>query len=411
MPQKKISSFKRVPVGIVVALVALTAAISISVSYQTAIRQTNAKLQDINERQAMFSKLSEIDTLARGVFYGQIDEEKLNEALARGYADGLGDEQILYLDAEDAKAYQTYAENAIEPISGIGAEVVQADGALRVVAVYDGSGAQEAGLLIGDEITEINGKETTGLAYSVAWSSLNQPEGTEIELTVRRGSAEKTEKHSLSLQVTCSNFKAQTVSASVLDKNVGYLSIARLRSETGKELESNLNTLREQGAASWVIDLRGCVGTDESAAAAVADLLLGTADTVRAENRSGEIETLRQSDEKAIEGKVVCLVDGETTGTAEVLAGALQDAGCTVVGQTTAGNAVRTIFSRLSDGSGIVLSVGYYVRADGSRISGAGVTPDTAAELNEEQTRARRYGKLDVKQDAQVQQACKAALG
>lgn len=411
MPQKKISSFKRVPVGIVVALVALTAAISISVSYQTAIRQTNAKLQDINERQAMFSKLSEIDTLARGVFYGQIDEEKLNEALARGYADGLGDEQILYLDAEDAKAYQTYAENAIEPISGIGAEVVQADGALRVVAVYDGSGAQEAGLLIGDEITEINGKETTGLAYSVAWSSLNQPEGTEIELTVRRGSAEKTEKHSLSLQVTCSNFKAQTVSASVLDKNVGYLSIARLRSETGKELESNLNTLREQGAASWVIDLRGCVGTDESAAAAVADLLLGTADTVRAENRSGEIETLRQSDEKAIEGKVVCLVDGETTGTAEVLAGALQDAGCTVVGQTTAGNAVRTIFSRLSDGSGIVLSVGYYVRADGSRISGTGVTPDTAAELNEEQTRARRYGKLDLKQDTQVQQACQAALG
>ena len=91
MPQKKISSFKRVPVGIVVALVALTAAISISVSYQTAIRQTNAKLQDINERQAMFSKLSEIDTLARGVFYGQIDEEKLNEALARGYAEGLGD--------------------------------------------------------------------------------------------------------------------------------------------------------------------------------------------------------------------------------------------------------------------------------------------------------------------------------
>lgn len=410
MPQKKISSFKRVPVGIVVALVALTAAISISVSYQTAIRQTNAKLQDINERQAMFSKLSEIDTLARGVFYGQIDEEKLNEALARGYADGLGDEQILYLDAEDAKAYQTYAENAIEPISGIGAEVVQADGALRVVAVYDGSGAQEAGLLIGDEITEINGKETTGLAYSVAWSSLNQPEGTEIELTVRRGSAEKTEKHSLSLQVTCSNFKAQTVSASVLDKNVGYLSIARLRSETGKELESNLNTLREQGAAAWVIDLRGCVGTDESAAAAVADLLLGTADTVRAENRSGEIETLRQSDEKAIEGKVVCLVDGETSGTAEVLAGALQDAGCTVVGQTTAGNAVRTIFSRLSDGSGIVLPVGYYVRADGSRISGTGVTPDTAAELNEEQTRARRYGKLDLKQDTQVQQACQAAL-
>lgn len=412
MPQKKISSFKRVPVGIVVALVALTAAISISVSYQTAIRQTNAKLQDINERQAMFSKLSEIDTLARGVFYGQIDEEKLNEALARGYAEGLGDEQIFYLAAEDAKAYQTYAENAIEPISGIGAEVVQADdGALRVVAVYDGSGAQEAGLLIGDEITGINGKETAGLAYSAAWSSLNQPEGTEIELTVRRGSAEKTETQSLSIQVTCSNFKAQTVSASVLDKNVGYLSLARLRSETGKELESNLNTLREQGAAAWVIDLRGCVGTDESAAAAVADLLLGTADTVRAENRSGEIETLRQSNEKAIEGKVVCLVDGETTGTAEVLAGALQDAGCTVVGQTTAGNAVRTIFSRLSDGSGIVLPVGYYVRADGSRISGAGVTPDTAAKLNEEQTRARRYGKLDVKQDAQVQQACKAALG
>lgn len=411
MPQKKISSLKRVPVGIVVALVALTAAISISVSYQAAIRQTNAKLQDINERQAMFSKLSEIDTLARGVFYGQIDEEKLNEALARGYAEGLGDEQIFYLAAEDAKAYQTYAENAIEPISGIGAEVVQADGALRVVAVYDGSGAQAAGLLVGDEITGINGNETAGLAYSAAWSSLNRPEGTEIELTVRHGSAEKTETQSLSIQVTCSNFKAQTVSASVLDKNVGYLSIARLRSETGKELESSLNTLREQGAAAWVIDLRGCVGTDESAAAAVADLLLGTADTVRAENRSGEIETLRQSDEKAIEGKVVCLVDGETSGTAEVLAGALQDAGCTVVGQTTAGNAVRTIFSRLSDGSGIVLPVGYYVRADGSRISGTGVTPDTAAELNEEQTRARRYGKLDLKQDTQVQQACQAALG
>lgn len=141
----KLSRIKKIPIGVVIALIALTAAVSISVSYLTAIRQTNAKLQDINERQAMFSKLGEIDTLVRGAFYGQIDETALSDALAYGYAAGLNDENVLYLNSEDCKDYRSYAENTTEPVCGIGVEVVQDAGTFRIVRVYENSTAQAAG--------------------------------------------------------------------------------------------------------------------------------------------------------------------------------------------------------------------------------------------------------------------------
>lgn len=408
----KLSRIKKIPIGVVIALIALTAAVSISVSYLTAIRQTNAKLQDINERQAMFSKLGEIDTLVRGAFYGQIDETALSDALAYGYAAGLNDENVLYLNSEDCKDYRSYAENTTEPVCGIGVEVVQDAGTFRIVRVYENSAAQAAGLQVGDEIVEIDGQKAGNIAYLIALSRLNQSEGMEVNLTVARGNVEDAtqEAQNLSVSVTCSKLDIGTVTGTLLDNQVGYLSVMRMRAETGKETESWINTLREQGATGWVIDLRGCGGTDEKAVADVADLLLGEADTVRAQNAAGNVETLyRSSGEKAAEGKVVCLVDSFTTGTAEVLAAALQDAGCTIVGQTTAGNAVRTTFSRLSDGSGLILPVGYYVRADDTQINGTGVVPDAAVALDESQAVLYRYGKLEVKQDAQVQAASQAA--
>ena len=91
--------------GATVALVAITASITVSLTYVYAMKSFNAKVADINARQAMYTKLSEIDQKARQDYIGTVDETAVNDGICAGYVAGLGDSQAKYLSAEKYKAY------------------------------------------------------------------------------------------------------------------------------------------------------------------------------------------------------------------------------------------------------------------------------------------------------------------
>lgn len=94
---------KKLSLGAAVALVAVSAAVTVSLTYVYAMKNFNAKMADVNERQAMYTKLSEIDQKARQEYIGTINETTLNDGICAGYLAGLGDSHAKYLSAENIR--------------------------------------------------------------------------------------------------------------------------------------------------------------------------------------------------------------------------------------------------------------------------------------------------------------------
>ena len=108
--------------GAAVALVAVTASVTVSLTYVYAMKSFNTKVADINERQAMYTKLSEIDQKTRQDYIGSVNEKELNDGICAGYAAGLGNSQAKYLSAEK---YKAYLNGSSEKSIGVGIKTVQ----------------------------------------------------------------------------------------------------------------------------------------------------------------------------------------------------------------------------------------------------------------------------------------------
>lgn len=91
---------KKISLGAGIALAAVASAITVSLTYVYAMNHFNEKMADVNERQAMYTKLSEIDQTVRQDYVGTIDEETLTDAICAGYVAGLGDAGAKYYSAE-----------------------------------------------------------------------------------------------------------------------------------------------------------------------------------------------------------------------------------------------------------------------------------------------------------------------
>ena len=130
---------KKVSVGAAISLSAIVAAIAVSLTYVYAMDKFNTKIADVNQRQSMYTKLSEIDQKARQEYIGKIDETQLKDGICTGYIAGLSDPNGKYLSAEQ---YQSYLSGASGRAIGVGVQTVQdEDGNMEVVEVFPNSSA------------------------------------------------------------------------------------------------------------------------------------------------------------------------------------------------------------------------------------------------------------------------------
>ena len=98
-------NMKKISIGTSIALAAMTAAITVSVTYLYAMDRFNSKVADINERQSMYAKLTEIDQKVRKDAVGNVDETAIKDGICAGYVAGLGDVNAKYIFAEKSKVY------------------------------------------------------------------------------------------------------------------------------------------------------------------------------------------------------------------------------------------------------------------------------------------------------------------
>lgn len=397
---------KKFSLGAAVSISAITAAVTISLTYVYAMDSFNSKVADINERQAMYQKLSEIDQKARGDYIGSIDESALMDGICAGYVAGLGDSHAQYLSARKYKEY--LAANGAKSV-GVGIKTVQdADGNMEVTEVMPNSPAEKAGIKKGDVIVTMDGKEIARITYGDALTRMDGTAGTKVELGILRpdgnASSSGAAAQSLSVTVTRAEYVERTVTYSMINGNVAYLKISEFTKDTPENFSAALNKMVGEGAAGILVDLRSNPGGDVSAAAEVLDMLLPAGNTVSSRDKSGKVTVEHTSKPGEIDLPVSVVVDGSTYGAAEIFAADIRDfKKGLLVGEQTAGYGTKDEAVPLSDGSAMILSVADYLTLGGKTFSGAGIAPDQKKELSEGQKTLLSRNQLLPAEDPQVQ--------
>lgn len=308
------------------------------------------------------------------LYEGEVDEDALAEGIYSGYTAALGDPYTEYYDREETAALM---ESTSGEFSGIGATMTQnTDGPGAVItAVYEGSPAAEAGLQAGDVISKVDGNDVSGMDLDSIVSLIKGEKGTEVKITVLRYGQE------IETAAVRDIIQMQTVDSVMLDDQVGYISVSEFDDVTYDQFKSALDSLKAQGMAGLVIDLRNNPGGNLDTVTDMLKLLLPEGPIVSITDKNGDTEEITCDGSNEFTKPLAVLVNQYSASASEVFCGAVQDYGIgSIVGVTTFGKGVVQQLMDLGDGTCLKVTIAEYYTPSGRSINGIGVEPDVEVE-------------------------------
>jgi carboxyl-terminal processing protease len=302
------------------------------------------------------------------------NEAKLIEAAVNGMLSSL-DPHSSYLDAKSFRDMQVQTRGEF---GGLGIEVTQEEGLVKVVYPIEETPASRAGVQPNDLITAIDGEPVQGLTLNQAVEKMRGPVNTSVKLTLQRGPDKKT----LDVTLTRETIKIRAVRARA-EGDVGYIRLTQFSEQTFEGLRAALENLpREIGPdkfKGFILDMRNNPGGLLDQAIAVSDAFLERGEIVSTRERNPDA-TRRynaRSGDLARGKPVIVLVNGGAASASEIVAGALQDhKRATVVGTRSFGKgSVQTIIPLGSNGA-VRLTTARYYTPSGRSIQASGIDPD-----------------------------------
>jgi carboxyl-terminal processing protease len=256
---------------------------------------------------------------------------------------------------------------------GIGVVIENRDGRTVIIEVLDGSPASEAGVQSGDVILRVNGAPVAGLSLDQVSQMIRGDEGTAVRVDLQR----QGQTDPVVITLTRRRIAQRVVTTRLLPSGVGYLRLTQFTTDSPDLVGAALQTLLAQGAKGIVLDMRGNPGGLLDASVKIASHFLESGVVVTVESaRAPAVTFIVQPRTPKYTGPLVVLVDRGSASAAEVVAGALQDAGIKLVGTRTYGKAtVQTVYS-LPGGSGMRMTTAHYLTPAGRNIDGQGLMPD-----------------------------------
>ena len=395
---------RKVSLSVAVTVTLIAMAVTFSITMVLSMNMFNNTVTSVKNRERMYNKLSEIDRYVRANEYFEINEDTLNDTIASGYMLGISDKYARYYSAQ---AYNELVGTQSGRLMGIGVAVVKdtSSGYARITRVYSNSPAEDLGFEVGGFITAIGDTSVKNLADTAAiQSALLGEEGSIVTIHYLTPTREE-----VTQDVTRANYTVSTVFGQMIGENCAYICIDDFATTTGTEFRNTVDSLRSQGATSFVFDLRNNAGSNLTAALIAADYCVPSGLMAQSQLNDGTVEDLRVSDDTEITQPVVCIVNSGTAGGAELFANTLRKmGGATLVGTTTAGKGVVLSDPQsLSDGSAIVITLGLILDNEGQNWNGTGLTPDIESTLSADE--ASSYYDLTVDTDPQIVRAVSAA--
>ena len=320
-------------------------------------------------------KLNAIDSVLESFYFGDVDDETAKDKIYKAYLSSYGDKYTMYYTADEYKALK---ESTNGKFYGIGAVCqLSGEGGVLLVDVYDNGAGYQAGLRSGDRVVNVDGRDITGMELSSAVALIKGDKGTSVTLEVIRG----TER--LTFSAVRDAVEAKTVSYTLLDNNIGYLSISQFEEVTTKQFKAAVEDLQSQGMKGLVIDIRNNPGGLLDTVVGMLKYMLPDGLIVYTEDKQGNRKEYKGQDNDEFNLPLAVIVNGNSASASEIFAGAIQDYGKgTIIGTQTYGKGIVQTVKPLTDGSAIKFTIAKYFTPKGQDIHGKGVTPDMVVEYD-----------------------------
>ena len=325
-------------------------------------------LQDIRN----FSRVYE---LVRQAYVEKVDNKTLMKAAITGMLAGL-DPHSEYLDKE---GLQQLGEDTSGQYSGLGIEVLQVDGGLKIVSPIDDTPAARAGIKPGDNIVKINGKLVDPQNVNEMFKQLRGKPGSKIALTiVHEGSDKLVDLHLVRELISVSSVKVRE-----LEPGYAYIRISQFQDDTSGDLQKKLGELIAKSGAQKgaVLDLRNNPGGLLTAAVGVSDDFLdsGVIVTTRGRLADANMSFSAHPGDQLHGAPMIVLTNHGTASAAEIVSGALKDNHrALTMGQRSFGKGVVQTVLPLDADHAVKITTARYYTPDGTSIQAEGIKPDIA---------------------------------
>jgi carboxyl-terminal processing protease len=355
-----------------------------TVSLQTVARgaMTPLPLEEIQQLSAVFG-------LVKTDYVEPVDDKKLITDAISGMVASL-DPHSQYFDK---KSFKEFREGTTGRFVGVGIEITQEDGLVKVVSPIEGSPADRAGLKTGDLITKIDDTAVKGLSLNDAVKKMRGEPNTQVTLTIFR----KDESRSFPVTITREEIKTQSVKGKVVEPGYAWIRLSQFQERTVDDFVRKVEEVykQEPRLKGLVLDLRNDPGGLLDAAVAVSAAFLPENVTVVSTNgqlaeskatfkaapefyqRRGSGDPLKRLPASIKTVPLVVLVNEGSASASEIVAGALQDhKRATIMGSQTFGKGSVQTVRPLGPDTGIKLTTARYYTPSGKSIQAKGIVPD-----------------------------------
>ncbi|MBR6134042.1 S41 family peptidase [Candidatus Saccharibacteria bacterium] len=380
--------------SIIISFITLAVGFGVGMNWETMLgkfapylggKNTTASEVDFSSLNAIYQRLVQN-------YDGAIDKDQVIQEAKRGLVNAAGDKYTYYMSAEEAKEFEKDLNGDVG--AGIGVEIGERDGYVKVLRTTPDNPARRAGVLAGDIIYKADGEDISGLSVEDVAKKLRGAEGTKVVLTVMRDNEEK------EFELTREVINNVSVYAEYRD-DTAIITITRFDQDTGKLAREKAQEALDRHVKKVIVDLRGNGGGYVSAAKEVASLWIDGDLVVEQKSSSGVYseKTYAERGKAILSGmKTVVLVNGSTASASEIVTGALKDyKKATIIGEKTYGKGSVQALEEFTTGEILRVTVAKWYTPKGKNINGEGITPDKEV--------TRSFEQINKEEDPQLEAA------
>ncbi len=363
-----------------------------TVSLQTVARSALAPLplEELQQLAAVFG-------MVKTDYVEPVDEKKLITDAIAGMVSSL-DPHSQYFDK---KSFKEFKEGTSGKFVGVGIEISQDDGLIKVVSPIEGSPAFRAGLKPNDLITRVDDVAVRGMSLNEAVKRMRGEPNTKVVLTILR----KDENRTFAITIIREEIKQQSVRGKLVEPGYAWIRINQFQERTVDDFAKKVEELYKQdpGIKGLVLDLRNDPGGLLNAAVAISAVFLP--DNVTVVSTNGQTPESKQTFKATLRDYVgrdgldplkalpaalkkvplVVLVNEGSASASEIVAGALQDHHrATLMGSQTFGKGSVQTFRPLGPDTGLKITTSRYYTPSGKSIQAKGIVPDVMVDDTEE---------------------------
>lgn len=362
-------------------------------SYQSFIQSSNGTVGEDQIIDIDMKRLTGLYKVLQKYYLWDIDYDAVYDAMATAMFDTLGDKYSYYVKSENSEEYE---EETTGKYGGLGfyfsKNYVQYQDPEKedtlycnISQVFPNTPSSRGGMLAGDMIIKIEGQDVTDLEATDCAKLMKGEIGSPVTITIKR------KDNIFDLTLVREEITVPTVEYTMLDNHIGYMLILKFSSDTVNKVGLALEELQNLGMKGLIIDLRDNPGGDVEATLNIANYFISGKDLLTINYKDKSKNTIFRASKQILVNEnipLVCLINGGTASSAEILSSTLRDNGrATLIGTTSFGKGIMQVITPYGDGYASITTAGF-IPPSGNEIHKKGVEPDIVVDslvVNEEE--------------------------